>query len=174
MPAGCFLQARGTEGWEEDLARSTAEEVGGYEAQEVGIRIVKYFGTPMLMQEQYLRGLIDDARGLIDDGRGLIGDIFVSPDYWAFTQHTQTFGNPVIRIVGNPANPMSPEQSSVSPRGYCSSIGLVMCSSEQGEVPRPVWSPHPSSGDFSDTEFSRSFLAISRSFLAMDSGEKSQ
>ena len=30
MPAGRFLQARGTEGGPADLARSTAEGVGGY------------------------------------------------------------------------------------------------------------------------------------------------
>ena len=29
MPAACFLQAGGTEGWEADLARTTAEGVGG-------------------------------------------------------------------------------------------------------------------------------------------------
>ena len=49
-----------------------------------------------------------------------------APDHWAFTQHLQRFGNPVIRIFGNPANPMSPERSSVSPRGYCSFL-LARC-----------------------------------------------
>ena len=35
MPAGCFLQAGGMEGWAEDLARSTAEGVGGFFTEQL-------------------------------------------------------------------------------------------------------------------------------------------
>ena len=38
MPAGRFLQARGTEGGPADLARSTAEGVGGHDIRKMAIR----------------------------------------------------------------------------------------------------------------------------------------
>ena len=35
MPAGCFLQAGGTAGWEADLPRSTAAGIGGFPAFDI-------------------------------------------------------------------------------------------------------------------------------------------
>ena len=47
VPAGCILHARGTEGWEADLACSTAEGVGGFRISgNPEIRKIRNSGNP--------------------------------------------------------------------------------------------------------------------------------